>query len=439
MDPLAIDLNKKIEESAPAVFECLSEQGKKMFFPAGILTQSAEAKEKAHRFNATIGIATEKDDPMHLTVTKKFFNNLDPKDIYTYAPPGGRPMLRSLWKQKLEKTNPTLKGKNYSNPMVTSALTHGLCVTGDLFVGPGDVVVVPDKFWGVYNLNFVTRKGGQIVTYPMFNSDNGFNLEGLRQAVAEQSKKHSKIVVLLSFPNNPTGYTPSLSEAEEMVSIIKDQAEAGTKIVTISDDAYFGLFFEDSVKESLFAHFCNLHKNVLAIKLDGATKESYAWGFRTGFITFGNKTDKPELLYKALEMKTQGIIRSTISSCNQPSQTIIENILQDPGYWENLDEKYHILKSRVKTLKQILSNNKFNDIWDYYPFNSGYFMCLKLHSVKAESLRVRLLDEYGVGTIATGAADLRVAFSCIEEENIEELFDLIYKAAKELEELSAAR
>ena len=74
MDPLAIKLNEQIKASSPAAYECLSEQGKSMFFPPGILTQSAEAKEKAHRFNATIGMATENYEPMHLAVTKKFFN-----------------------------------------------------------------------------------------------------------------------------------------------------------------------------------------------------------------------------------------------------------------------------------------------------------------------------------------------------------------------------
>ena len=49
-------------------------------------------------------------------------------------------------------------------------------------------------------------------------------------------------------------------------------------------------------------------------------------------------------------------------------------------------------------------------------------------------LRVHLLDEYGVGLIAVDGTDLRVAFSCMEEDNIPELFDTIFKGIKELEE-----
>ena len=59
MNPLAQELNQTIEQKSPQVHGMLSDLGKNMFFPKGILSQSAEAKEKANRFNATIGIATE--------------------------------------------------------------------------------------------------------------------------------------------------------------------------------------------------------------------------------------------------------------------------------------------------------------------------------------------------------------------------------------------
>ena len=54
MNPLALELNEVIKQENVHLYEMLSEVGKNLFFPKGILTQSAEAKEKAHRFNATI-------------------------------------------------------------------------------------------------------------------------------------------------------------------------------------------------------------------------------------------------------------------------------------------------------------------------------------------------------------------------------------------------
>ena len=59
-------------------------------------------------------------------------------------------------------------------------------------------------------------------------------------------------------------------------------------------------------------------------------------------------------------------------------------------------------------------------------------MCLRLKGVLAEVLRNHLLDHYGVGVISLGESDVRVAFSCVEEQELELLFDLIYQGYKDL-------
>ena len=57
MNPLAEELNATIRTASPALFSALSRLGRELFFPKGILTQTAEAREKASRYDATIGIA----------------------------------------------------------------------------------------------------------------------------------------------------------------------------------------------------------------------------------------------------------------------------------------------------------------------------------------------------------------------------------------------
>ena len=47
-------------------------------------------------------------------------------------------------------------------------------------------------------------------------------------------------------------------------------------------------------------------------------------------------------------------------------------------------------------------------------------------------MRVQLLDEYGIGLIATSPTDLRIAFSCLEVEDVEPLFETLHKAIKQL-------
>jgi len=433
MNPLAKELNELIAQSNPHVLEMLSELGKNLFFPKGILTQSAEAKEKAHKFNATIGIATEKGGPMYLECIHRKLSAFDPKDIFPYAPPAGRPDLRKLWVEKMLRENPSMQGKQFSNPVVTSALTHGLSIVGDMFVGVGDHVVLPDMLWGNYNLTFGTCNGGVLKKHATFTEQGGFNTEAFRAELKKTAAEKGKAVVLLNFPNNPSGYTPTVAEGDAIVAAILEVADAGCNVVAVTDDAYFGLFYEDSLKESLFGKLANRHPRVLAVKLDGATKEEYVWGFRTGFITFGatSAEAQPKLL-EALEKKTMGIIRAKISNCPHPSQTFVIEALKSPDFLPQKEQKFQVMKGRALKVKQVLDSGKYNDAFVYYPFNSGYFMCLKLKTVDAEKLRVHLLDKYGVGAISINSTDLRVAFSCIAEEDIQELFDIIYQGVKDL-------
>lgn len=429
MNEIAQELNKQILSENPHTYALLSDLGKKLYFPKGILTQSAEATQYAHRFNATIGIATEKGQPMYLQVIQDTLSLYQPKDLYQYAPPGGKVELRKIWGERLLEQNPSMNGKIYGQPIVTNALTHGLSIIADMFVDVGDPLILPDKLWENYNLIFDVRRGANLITFPFYNSNGKINISGMRENLLAQ-KEYGKAILLLNFPNNPTGYTPDEQEAAEIVQVIREVAEEGINLIVIHDDAYFGLFYEDSVQESLFGRIANLHPRVLAIKVDGPTKEEYVWGFRVGFLTFAAEN---ETILKALENKVLGIIRGTLSSGSHPSQTFVLQALKSPDYLAQKQEKYDILKQRALKVKEILNNNKYRDAWDYYPFNSGYFMCLKLKKTDAERLRQHLLEQYGVGVIALGNGDIRIAFSCVEEENLQELFDLIYQGVKDLE------
>jgi aspartate/methionine/tyrosine aminotransferase len=59
-------------------------------------------------------------------------------------------------------------------------------------------------------------------------------------------------------------------------------------------------------------------------------------------------------------------------------------------------------------------------------------MCIRLKHLNAEKFRTRLLREYGVGVVATSDTDIRIAFSCIEEDRLEEVFDTMLRCAVEM-------
>lgn len=430
MNPIAADLNRIIQEHNPHLLEMLSSIGEQIFFPKGILTQSAEAREKAHRFNATAGIAREKGHTMHLPSVMGMINNIRPRDALTYAPSFGNPELRQLWQDQLLRKNPSLEKKPISLPVVSSGITHGIAVFADLWVNPGDTVILPDPMWGNYNMVFSVRRGASVVQFPIFNEAGRFNLEGLEHRVREQADKTGKVIVVLNFPHNPTGYTVTRKEGEALAELLGSVASDGANVLAVTDDSYFGLFYDKKIlQESPFALLTGRHPRLLAIKLDGCTKENFVWGLRVGFITYGVSADgDPGPVYEALEKKTAGCVRGTISNASQLSQIISLKAMQSENFAAEKAQKREILKSRAQCVMKVLEDPRYRDAWDVFPFNSGYFMCLRLKSAQAETVRKYLLENDGVGTIALGEHNLRIAFSCVEEEDIPELFEIIYKA-----------
>lgn len=435
MNPIAQELNTIIQESAPHVFEMLSDMGKALFFPKGILSQSAEAKVKADRINATIGIAKEGDHVLSLSSVTRFLTGLDPDEYLPYAPSYGIPALREKWKSDLYKKNPSMEGLAVSLPVVTSGITHGVSVLSDLWVNKDDVIVLPDMMWGNYNMTFCVRNHARIVNYKAY--DDGltrFNIDDFERVIQEQAAQNDKIITVLNFPHNPSGYTLSKTEADWVAAILIGVAKAGTNVVAACDDAYFGLFFEEETsKESLFAKIAGKDKRLLAVKLDGATKEDYVWGFRTGFVTYGIAAETNlEEVYLALEKKTGGCIRGNISNCSHLSQTILLKSMAEGNYDTLKQEKFDLLKARALKMEAVLKDPKYSDGFDVYPFNSGYFMCIRLKDVNAEELRVHLLNNYGTGLISIGEKSLRVAFSCLEEKDVTTLFDIILSGINDL-------
>ncbi len=427
MNPQAEELNKIIESKNPAIYELLSQKGKNIFFPKkGILGQTADAK--GTKINATIGAAIEDNgSPMRLESIASNVK-LDPSVIFPYAPSFGRPDIRAKWKKMIYSKNPSLAGKELSSPVVTNALTHGVSMAGYLFVNEGDKVMVPDLFWGNYNLILTHAYGAQLDKYKLFDGDK-LNLTAFEAKLNEGGI--GKKIMILNFPNNPTGYSPSVEEVKQMSAIITAAAEKGNKIVIFCDDAYFGLVYEEGIeKESIFAHVADLHENVLALKIDGPTKEDYVWGFRVGFMTYGIKNGDAEL-FAAMESKTAGAVRGNISNAANVSQSLLLNAFENEAYEAQKDEKFEIMNARYHAVKEALKDEKYAECFTALPFNSGYFMCVQLaQGIDGEKIRQILIEKYSIGLINLNNV-LRVAFSAVAASDVKELFEGIYNACKD--------
>ena len=418
--------NEQLRKAHPTLFGLLSEKGKAIHFPKkGFLEQGREAQGK--KINATIGMAIEDDgSPMRLPSLANIIR-LDPCSVFPYAPCLGIPELRKTWQTLIYEKNPSLKGV-ISLPVVTSGLTHALNLFAYLFVNPGDPVVMTDTVWENYTFIFENAYGGETVPFQTF-SKGRFGIDGLSARMTEISGKR---IVLFNFPHNPTGYSLTGPEADEIVEQIRRVAEAGHPVIAVMDDAYFGLVYEKGVMgESLFARLAHLHENVLAVKIDGATKEEYAWGFRIGFITYACRSITPDVC-SILEDKTGGAVRGSISSSSRIGQCLLLNAMKSQEYAREKQDKFTLLKTRFDRVKDTVTRNRerYAECFTPLPFNSGYFMCLEVKDgLNTEAIRHILLKEFNIGVIALGNL-IRIAYSSVREDDIPALFESIFKACQ---------
>ena len=429
LNPQAEELNRIIKTHSPTVYELLSKKGKAIYFPKkGILAQGQAAKDK--EINATIGTACEDNGtPMVLNSVARHID-LPTKDIFPYAPSEGLKPLRDKWKQLIMGKNPSLGTKEFSLPVVTCGVTHALSMVGYMFADETDEIIMADLYWENYDLVFTSAYGAELKFFNFFKNQR-FDIDSFRKTV--NAKPTGKKIVLLNFPNNPSGYTPTKEAAKDIIAALTDAAEAGNKLAVILDDSYFGLDFEDGIfAESFFSQIAHAHENLLAIKLDGITKEEFAWGFRVGFVTYGIKGGGTEL-YKALEDKTAGAVRGNISNAPNISQSLLLNAIQSETHTKEKERNKAVLKERYLKVKETLKNHKeYDKYFEALPFNSGYFMCVALKNVDTDKVWDILLKKYNTGVICYSEKNLlRIAFSSTPLQKIEALFHNIYSACKD--------
>ena len=398
-----------------------SKLGENIILPQDVLIQSKETSIVPNAVNATIGIATDNKKALSLPTINEVIKELSTAEYLPYSPTPGLLKIRELWKEKILKENSVINPEYLSLPMVTTGITQGIDIVANLFSEKDDALLLPNLFWQNYAQIFTIKLGNNIYKYNQFDNENNFNLSDFKHTL--YNIKENKISIILNFPNNPTGYTPSTEELTQLVSIIDKFAKENPNknLIIISDDAYFGLFFEENHKTPTLSATYKLvdNNNCLVVKLDGITKEYYGWGLRVGFVTYYTSDDK---LREIVLEKTQGYLRSTTSSPSNLSQQIALRLLessqakQEKTYNDSIiEERYHILK------EAIAKYNLDNDV-TILPFNSGYFFTIKMpEHIDAHKFRLKFLNDYKYGVYSMDDSHIRIAFSCLDKELIPDL------------------
>lgn len=447
------------------IYTALSEIGKRIFLPDGIFYWSGRAKQEAEIIG-TIGsaYAYEKDFveggssewlPCYIKEIKDF-SNFTVNQLVPYSSIGGRLETREIWKEWIikksfyneQESSLLARLKKYiTTPVITGGVSNGIFQSCSMFLNPNDYIIMPNKRWGNYDNIICKLVGARSQSFEFFKG-NEMNIEALRIAIETVAKIQEKIVLLLNFPNNPTGYIPTKEEALSLVEMLKESQRIHKKpLIVFVDDAYEPYVYEkDVLNRSIFYDLHQLDENVIPIKLDGITKDLLIYGGRVGFITIGLKPswigDDKELdsLKKEIHNKLEGFIRANISNCNSFYQVLVHKIFKENGFDQIIksrEEVNKLLKLRYEAINSELKkiNNPHISI---DPNSGGFFLFINLdpNKIKATDFADYLLKEYKVGVIPIQKADeningIRIAYCSIDINKIPELVKRINLALKD--------
>ena len=426
----AEEANRAIQEASPALFAALSDLGRRVSFPPDIPVQAAEARGRA--YNATIGQITDgRGQAASLRSMTRHLGSLAPADrnrALLYSPVQGIRELRQRWRAWQRRGRPEAAASTL--PLVTAGLTHGLSLLADLFGGPGRAVAVPSPFWGNYRQSFAVRTGARILSAPAYLGGR-FHCEAIAEAV-EREPAGEPVLALLNLPSNPGGYSPTVEERarlrDSLLSVAKKRP-----LVVICDDAYAGLVYEEGVPaESIFWDLLGLHDNLVAVKVDGGTKEFAFFGGRVGFLSF--PFEPQSAIAVALESKVKCLVRATVGSPVATSQMLLLEALRQEGIEEEVESIRRLLVGRWRALQRALAAAD-SSLLVRLPSNSGCFTLVELPGalhLTAEEVRRHLLDRHDTGVIAIPPNYLRIAFCSVEEKALPELVRRLERAVAEL-------
>jgi aspartate/methionine/tyrosine aminotransferase len=448
------------------LYSALSEQGKRIYLPQGIFYWSGRGKREAE-INGTLGSAfgyennfieggTSEWVPLYLEDIKDY-STFSVKEVVSYSKVSGLEDLISIWKKWLIKkslygieSEPRKLNKleNYiTNPVVTAGLTNGIFLSSSLFLNPGEILISPNKRWGNYDNIIEKLIGAKIKSFEFFSGDQ-INIEGLKNAIYEVSEVQEKIVLILGFPNNPTGYVPKEEELKAIIQMLKQaQRDLIKPIVVLIDDAYEPYVYSNSaIKRSIFYALHEIDEDVIPIKLDGITKELLLYGGRIGFITVGLKPHwvsgevELNILKKELDNKLSGLIRTTISNSNHFYQALVIKLFNNlgmDGIIQKRENIMNILKNRYEKINSELRKIDNSSI-SVDPNAGGFFLFLNIdpERISANNFADHLLRKYKVGVIPIekhqdNINGIRIAYCSIDINKIDEFVDRIKLALKD--------
>lgn len=236
---------------------------------------------------------------------------------------------------------------------------------------PGDEVIVPVPSFVCYGP--IAQLAGAVPVFIETKEENEFRLtaEELRAAITPKTK-----ILILPFPNNPTGAVMERKDLEEIAEVLR-----GTDIMVISDEIYAELSY--GIKHVSIASIPGMKERTMLV--NGFSKSHAMTGWRLGYVC----GPKP-VIKQMLKIHQYGIMCAPTTS----QYAAIEAIQNGDGDIEMMKKEYDYRR------KYMLERLRGMGLQCFEPRGAFYmFPCIRSTGLSSDEFCERLIMEEKVAVI----------------------------------------
>lgn len=263
-----------------------------------------------------------------------------------------------------------------SEVLVTVGGSEAIDLMIRCLIKPGDEVLVPEPSFVCYKPCAVMA-GGVPVTIETKEEDN-FRLlpEQLKEKITDKTK-----LLILPFPNNPTGGVMSREDLEALAEVLR-----GTDIMVLSDEIYAELRYDDE-GHTPFSAIDGMRERTVVV--NGFSKTFAMTGWRLGYAL------GPAPLIKAMtKLHQYGIMSSPTTS----QFAAIEALRSCDRDVENMRREYNYRRRYIVDGFRSMGLSCFEPLGAFYAFP-----CIKSLGMTSEEFAGKLLEEEKVAVVPGNA------------------------------------
>ncbi|MFQ8601656.1 MAG: aminotransferase class I/II-fold pyridoxal phosphate-dependent enzyme [Anaerovoracaceae bacterium] len=372
--------------------------------------------------NATIGsLLDDEGNLVVLSSVDKVFKHLSPKDYADYAPIGGiQPFREAVQKAAFGAHQP----KGYIEAVATPGGTGSLRNVISNYSDGGDQVLTSDWHWAPYN-TIAGEIGRSIATFEFFTEDGKFNTASFKEKSRELLEKQESLVIILNTPaHNPTGYSLTLEDWDNVVDILSEEAKCGKAIALVIDAAYIDFAGDEEEYRRFLPKLEKLPENVISIMAYSLSKTYTLYGTRCGAMICIAKTQEIADEFKRVcEYSSRG----SWSNSAKVAQVILSRIYGDTALLNKVNEERAYYRRMLLARGRAFTEESEKAGLKIVPFDAGFFISIPCDNPDEVSAR---LEKEGLFIVPL-AKGLRVSVASISEEKCRKLPAMIKAAMDE--------